>query len=139
MMIQLDKKIEKLLQRVSKPGRYIGGEIGQIQKDKSEVRARFAFCFPDTYEIGMSNLGVRILYGALNAEPEVWCERCYAPWTDMEEEMRRAEVPLYALESGDPLSMFDFIGFTLQYELCYTNVLNMLSLGGVLSACGFLA
>ena len=131
MMIQLDKKIEKLLQRVSKPGRYIGGEIGQIQKDKSEVRARFAFCFPDTYEIGMSNLGVRILYGALNAEPEVWCERCYAPWTDMEEEMRRAEVPLYALESGDPLSMFDFIGFTLQYELCYTNVLNMLSLGGV--------
>lgn len=130
-MKQTDRKMEKILQRVSKPGRYTGGEIGQTLKDKAEVRARFAFCFPDTYEIGMSNLGVRILYGALNAEPEVWCERCYAPWTDMEQELRRAKIPLYALESGDPLGAFDFIGFTLQYELCYTNVLNMLSLGGI--------
>ncbi len=92
---------------------------------------RFAFCFPDNYEIGMSNLGIRILYGVLNNEENVWCERAYAPWPDMEEKMREYGIPLYAHESGDPLSDFDIVGFTLQYELCYTNVLNMLELGGI--------
>ncbi len=122
---------ERVLKRVSKPGRYTGGEYGQIIKDKAQVKARFAFCFPDTYEIGMSNLGVRILYGAINAHPELWCERAYAPWVDMEEQLRKYQIPLYALESGDALSDFDFVGFTLQYELCYSNVVNMLDLAGI--------
>ena len=122
---------ERLLKRVEKPGRYTGGEFGQIIKDKSSVKARFAFCFPDTYEIGMSNLGVRILYGSINSFDDFWCERVYAPWTDMEAEMRKYKIPLYAHESGDALSDFDFVGFTLQYELCYTNVVNMLELGGI--------
>lgn len=120
-----------LLKSVSKPGRYTGGEFGQTLKDKAEVRARFAFCFPDTYEIGMSNLGIRILYHVLNSEPDIWCERAYAPWIDMEQKMRENHLPLCAHESGDPLSDFDFVGFTLQYELCYTNILNVLELGGV--------
>lgn len=122
---------ERLLKRVEKPGRYTGGEFGQIIKDKNNIKARFAFCFPDTYEIGMSNLGVRILYGSINSYDDFWCERVYAPWTDMEFEMRKYGIPLYAHESGDALSDFDFVGFTLQYELCYTNVLNMLDLGGI--------
>ena len=122
---------ERLLKRVEKPGRYTGGEFGQIIKDKSSVKARFAFCFPDTYEISMSNLGVRILYGSINSFDDFWCERVYAPWTDMEAEMRKYKIPLYAHESGDALSDFDFVGFTLQYELCYTNVVNMLELGGI--------
>lgn len=122
---------ERLLKRVEKPGRYTGGEFGQVIKDKSSVKARFAFCFPDTYEIGMSNLGVRILYGSINSFDDFWCERAYAPWTDMEAEMRKYRIPLYAHESGDALSDFDFVGFTLQYELCYTNVVNMLELGGI--------
>ncbi len=122
---------ERLLKRVEKPGRYTGGEFGQIIKNKSDVRARFAFCFPDTYEIGMSNLGIRILYGAINAHPDLWCERTYTPWGDMEEQLRKYNIPLYAHESGDALSEFDFVGFTLQYELCYTNVLNTLSLAGI--------
>ncbi len=120
-----------ILKSVAKPGRYAGGEYGQILKDKSAVKARFAFCFPDTYEIGMSNLGVRLLYGALNAHEDIWCERVYTPWVDMQEEMRRHDLPLTALESGDPLSAFDFVGFTLQYEMSYTNVLNMLSLAHI--------
>ncbi|MBE6563704.1 MAG: TIGR03960 family B12-binding radical SAM protein [Ruminococcaceae bacterium] len=117
--------------KVAKPGRYTGGEYGQVVKDKAKVKARFAFCFPDTYEIGMSNLGVRILYTALNAHEDIWCERVYAPWTDMEAIMREKGLPLYALESGDELKAFDFVAFTLQYELCYTNVLNMLDLAGI--------
>lgn len=120
-----------ILKGVEKPGRYIGGEWGQTLKDKDKVKARIAFCFPDTYEIGMSNLGVRILYGVLNKEPDVWCERSYAPWPDMEERMRENNIPLYAFESGDPISEFDIVAFTLQYELCYSNVLNMLELGGI--------
>ncbi len=131
MKINPKKAAERLLARVEKPGRYTGGEFGQTVKDKEKVKARFAFCFPDTYEIGMSNLGVRILYGAINEVEDFWCERCYAPWTDMEAELRRYNIPLYAHESGDALSDFDFVGFTLQYELCYTNVLNMLELGGI--------
>ena len=124
-------KKEQILKNVLKPGRYIGGEFGQTVKDKNAVSCRFAFCFPDSYEIGMSNLGVRILYSALNAEPRVYCERCYAPWVDMEEQMRQYHVPLFTHETGDPLSDFDIVGFTLQYELCYSNVLNMLELGGI--------
>lgn len=120
-----------LLKSVSKPGRYTGGEYGQIIKDKSKIKVRFAFCFPDTYEIGMSNLGMRILYGVLNRSEDIWCERVFAPWKDMEAKLRENNLPLTALESGDPLKEFDFIGFTLQYELCYTNVLNMLELAGL--------
>ena len=120
-----------ILKSVSKPGRYAGGEYGQILKDKKNVKARFAFCFPDTYEIGMSNLGVRLLYGALNAHDDIWCERVYDPWTDMQEKMKEHDLPLTALESGDPLDCFDFVGFTLQYEMSYTNVLNMLDLAKI--------
>ncbi|MBE6589694.1 MAG: TIGR03960 family B12-binding radical SAM protein [Ruminococcaceae bacterium] len=120
-----------ILKSVSKPGRYAGGEFGQIIKDASSVKARFAFCFPDTYEIGMSNLGMRLLYASLNEHPDIWCERAYDPWTDMQEEMKKHGLPLTALESGDPLSIFDFVGFTLQYEMSYTNVLNMLSLAHI--------
>jgi len=122
---------ESLLKKVEKPGRYVGGEWGQIIKDKNEVDVRFAFCFPDTYEIGMSNLGVRILYDIMNKMDGVWCERAYAPWTDMEELMRENNIPLWAVESGDALSEFDIVGFTLQYEMCYTTVLNMLSLAKI--------
>ena len=127
----MDHKLEKILARVQKPGRYVGGEYKAVQKDKTEVDCRFAFCFPDTYEIGMSNLGMRILYGVLNDMPGVWCERVFAPWGDMEEEMRKEGLPLYALESGDPVKDFDIIGFSLGYEMAYTNVLNMLDLAGL--------
>ena len=127
----MNKQISTILKSVSKPGRYSGGEYGQIIKDKSKIKARFAFCFPDTYEIGMSNLGMRILYGVLNQEQDVWCERVYNPWMDMQEKMREHGLPLCACESGDPISEFDMIGFTLQYEMSYTNVLNMLSLAGL--------
>ena len=124
-------KVEKLLLKVQKPGRYVGGELGEVIKDKREVDVRFAFCFPDTYEIGMSHLGIKILYSLFNEKPYIWCERVFAPWIDMEEEMRAHDIPLWALESGDPLSDFDFIGFTLQYELSYSNLLNMLELGNI--------
>lgn len=127
----MDHKLEKILARVQKPGRYVGGEYKAVQKDKAEVDCRFAFCFPDTYEIGMSNLGMRILYGVMNNMPGVWCERVFAPWGDMEEEMRKEGLPLYALESGDPVKAFDIIGFSLGYEMAYTNVLNMLDLAGL--------
>lgn len=123
--------LENILTKVMKPGRYIGGEYGQTLKDKAKVKTRFAFCFPDSYEIGMSNLGIRILYGVLNNIEDVWCERVYAPWEDMEEEMRKNNIPLWAVESGDELLNFDFVGFTLQYELCYSNVLNMLDLANI--------
>ena len=122
---------DKILRSVTKPGRYIGGEFGEILKDKNAVKCRFAFAFPDTYEIGMSNLGVRILYGVLNREEDIWCERCYSPWVDMEEQLRTHNLPMWAHESGDPLKDFDFLGFTLQYEMCYTNVVNLLDLAQV--------
>ena len=124
----MNDQISTILKSVSKPGRYSGGEYGQIIKDKEKVKARFAFCFPDTYEIGMSNLGMRILYGVLNREEDVWCERVYDPWLDMQEKMVEHDISLTACESGDPISEFDMIGFTLQYEMSYTNVLNMLKL-----------
>ena len=127
----MDPKLERILLNVQKPARYTGGEYNAIIKDKKDVDTRFAFCFPDTYEIGMSNLGMRILYGVMNGMDGVWCERCFAPWGDMEEEMRKAELPLWALESGDPIGTFDFIGFSLGYEMAYTNVLNMLDLAHV--------
>ena len=125
------QKISGILKAVSKPGRYTGGEYGQILKDKENVSVRFAFCFPDTYEIGMSNLGVRILYEALNRVPNVWCERVYAPWLDMDEAMRTHGIPLTAHESGDALADFDIVAFTLQYELCYTTALHMLKIAGI--------
>lgn len=127
----MNKKVESVLKKVLKPGRYVGGEYNQVIKDKKNIKARFAFCFPDSYEIGMSNLGVRILYGVLNTQEDIWCERVYAPWVDMEQQMRDNDILLYALESGDPIREFDIIGFTLQYELSYSNVLNMLELAGI--------
>lgn len=127
----MDKRLRRILPKVQKPARYTGGEYNQIIKDRANVDIRMALCFPDTYEIGMSNLGVRILYGALNEMDGVWCERVYAPWGDMENEMRTAGIPLWALESGDPLSDFDVIGFSIGYEMAYTNVLNMLDLAGI--------
>lgn len=123
--------LERILPRVQKPARYTGGEYNQTVKDKASVDTRVALCFPDTYEIGMSNLGLRILYGALNQMKGVWCERAFAPWDDMEREMRAAGLPLYGLESGDGLGSFDVIGFSLGYEMAYTNVLNMLDLAGL--------
>ena len=127
----MDHGIEKLLAKVQKPGRYVGGEQNSVVKDKEKVKTRFAFCFPDTYEIGMSHLGMKILYGLFNQREDIWCERVFAPWLDMEALMRENGLRLYGLESGDPLCDFDFVGFTLQYELSFTNVLNMLELGGV--------
>lgn len=127
----IDAKLERILLRVQKPARYTGGEYNEIIKDKATVDVRFAMCFPDTYEIGMSNLGLRILYGSMNQAEGVWCERAFAPWGDMEEEMRKEHIPLYALESGDSLKEFDFVGFSLGYEMAYTNVLNMLDLAHI--------
>lgn len=126
-----DQEFERLLLSVQKPGRYSGGEINSVIKDKEKVDVRFAFCFPDTYEIGMSHLGMKILYSQFNSREDIWCERVFAPWPDFEEAMRKNNIPLFALESRDSIKDFDFIGFTLQYEMCYTNVLNMLDLAGL--------
>ncbi len=123
--------INRILPKVQKPARYTGGEYNEIIKDKSQVEIRVAFCFPDTYEIGMSNLGMRILYGIMNNMEGVWCERMFAPWGDMEEEMRKANLPLWALESHDPMEDFDLIAFSIGYEMAYSNVLNMLELGRI--------
>lgn len=125
------KDIEKHLLKVQKPGRYTGGEHGSVVKNKSDVDIRFAFCFPDVYEIGMSHLGIKLLYSLYNSYNDVWCERVFAPWSDMEQVMRENSIPLYALESGDAINEFDFVGFTLQYEMSYSNILNMLELGGI--------
>lgn len=127
----MNDTIRACLEHVRKPARYTGGEYNAVYKDKSQVDLRFAFCFPDIYEIGMSHLGSKILYGLLNSMEGVWCERAYAPFLDMEEQMRMRGQPLYALESGDPVGAFDILGFTLQYEMNYTGVLNMLDLAGV--------
>lgn len=125
------KEIEKFLLGVQKPGRYTGGELNSIVKDKPKIDIRYAFCFPDTYEIGMSHLGMKILYSLVNARDDAWCERVFAPDVDMEQVMRDNGIPLYALESGEAIKDFDLIGFTMQYELSYTNVLNMLDLAGL--------
>ncbi len=127
----IKKEVEKILQYVQKPARYVGGELNSVVKNPNEIDLRYAFCFPDIYEIGMSHLGMKILYGLVNEREDSWCERVFAPDVDMEEQMRKNNVPLFALESGDYIKDFDVIGFTLMYELCYTNVLNMLDLAGV--------
>ena len=127
----MNRTLEHILPRVQKPARYTGGEYNAVVKDRRAVDVRYALCFPDTYEIGMSNLGVRILYGLMNEMDGVWCERVFAPWGDMEAEMRRAGIPLYALESGDPVSEFDVVAFSLGYEMAYPAVLNMLDLAGI--------
>ena len=125
------EKYAPLLEKVAKPGRYVGGEYSSEIPDPEKAELRFCFCFPDTYEIGMSNLGMKILSGVLNKTGFVSCERCYMPWPDMREQLLEYGYPLYALESGDPLNKFDIVAFTLQYELCYTNVVQMLGLGGI--------
>lgn len=129
--MQKNENISGILKSVSKPGRYIGGEYNSIMKDKQDVKCRFAFAFPDSYEIGMSNLGVRILYDVLNKESDIWCERVYAPWPDMIEKMEQYGIPLTAVESGDAVKDFDLVGFSLQYELCYTTALKMLKLAQI--------
>ena len=123
--------LQRILPTVQKPARYSGGEYNEIKKDLNDVRVRVAFCFPDTYEIGMSNLGMRILYGVMNQMNGVWCERVFAPWGDMEDAMRKHGLPLWALESQSPVKDFDMIAFTIGYEMAYSNILNMLNLAGV--------
>ncbi len=123
--------LDDLLLQVQKPARYSGGELNSVVKDPSSVDVRFAFCFPDLYEVGMSHLGMKILYGQFNERADIWCERVFAPDRDMEALMRENNIRLFGLESRDPIDGFDFIGFTLQYEMCYTTVLNMLDLAGV--------
>ena len=127
----MDNRLKRILPRVQKPSRYTGGEYNQIIKDKEAVDLRVAFCFPDTYEIGMSNLGMSILYHTMNSLDFVWCERVFAPWGDMYEEMKKAGMPLYALESGDPVSEFDVVAFSIGYEMAYTTVLDMLDMSGI--------
>ncbi len=127
----LKNKIESILPLVQKPARYTGGELNSVFKNKEDVDIRFAFCFPDTYEIGMSHLGMKILYSLINSRDNFWCERVFAPDTDMEAVMRERDIPLFGLESRDALTDFDVVGFTLQYELSYTNVLNMLNLARI--------
>ncbi len=129
--IMINKQIEPYLLKLKKPGRYVGGEINSVYKNKEDVDVRFAFCFPDTYEIGMSHLGMKILYSQFNEVPYIWCERVFAPWLDAEKIMQEKNIPLWGLESGEPITDFEFIGFTLQYELSYTNILQMLKLANI--------
>ena len=127
----MDKRLERILPRVQKPARYVGGEYNAVKKDPAQVDTRIAFCFPDTYEIGMSNLGMRILYGVMNNMEGVWCQRVFAPWGDMEEEMRRAGMPLFALESGEAITDFDIVAFSVGYEMAFPAILNMLDLANI--------
>lgn len=122
---------DDILLNIEKPVRYIGGEVNSVMKDKSEVDIRFAMCFPDVYEIGMSHLGIQILYDMFNRREDVWCERVYSPWTDLDKVMREQHIPLFALESQDPIKTFDFLGITIQYEMCYTNILQVLELSQI--------
>ena len=126
-----DYTLEKILRSVQKPGRYVGSENGAIIKNKQDVKLRFAFCFPDTYEIGMSHLGMKILYYIMNRREDIWCERVFAPWFDMRDEMKKNDMPLFSLESKSPLTEFDIVGFTLQYEMSFTNILYMLDMSGI--------
>lgn len=128
MTVKID---DKILMSVEKPSRYTGKEWNSVIKNPADVKIRFAFCFPDTYEVGMSNLGMKILYHLLNERKDTYCERVFAPWTDMEDKMRQNGIPLYAIETGDALTCFDFIGFTLQYEMSYSNVINLINLAGL--------
>ena len=122
---------DKILLKVDKAARYIGGEVNSVMKDKNEVDIRFAMCFPDVYEIGMSNLGMMILYNMFNQREDVWCERLFSPWPDLDKVMREQNIPLFALESQEPIRDFDFLGITLGYEMCYTNILQVLDLSGI--------
>ena len=131
MEMHMDKRLERILPKVQKPARYTGGEYNQIIKNKDDVELRLAFCFPDIYEIGMSNLGMGILYSTMNELPYVWCERVYAPWGDMYEQMKQNNIPLYALESGDPISEHDVLAFSIGYEMAYSTVLDMIDMAGL--------
>ena len=122
---------DEILLTVDKPARYIGNEVNSVKKDPNEVDIRFAMCFPDVYEIGMSHLGIQILYDMFNRRDDVYCERVYAPWTDLDAIMREQKIPLFALESQDPIKEFDFLGITIQYEMCYTNILQILDLSQI--------
>ena len=122
---------EEILLKVEKPARYIGNEVNSVVKDKAAVAVRFAMCFPDVYEIGMSHLGIQILYSLLNSWEDVWCERVYSPWVDLDRIMREEKIPLFALESQEPVKEMDFLGITLQYEMCYTNILQILDLAQI--------
>ncbi len=122
---------DEILLSIEKPARYIGGEINSVTKDRDQVEIRFAMCFPDVYEIGMSHLGIQILYDMFNRREDVWCERVYSPWVDLDRLMREKQIPLFALESQDPIREFDFLGITIQYEMCYTNILQVLDLSGI--------
>ncbi|MCD8097679.1 MAG: TIGR03960 family B12-binding radical SAM protein [Lachnospiraceae bacterium] len=122
---------DEILMSVEKPARYIGGEVNAVMKDKERVDIRFAMCFPDVYEIGMSHLGIQILYDMFNRRDDIWCERVYSPWNDLDQVMRERKIPLFALESQDPVKDFDFLGITIQYEMCYTNILQILDLSGI--------
>lgn len=127
----MDKRLERILPKVQKPARYTGGEYNQIIKNKDDIELRLAFCFPDIYEIGMSNLGMGILYSTMNELPYVWCERVFAPWGDMYEQMKQHNIPLYALESGDPISEHDVLAFSIGYEMAYSTVLDMIDMAGL--------
>ena len=122
---------DEILLKIEKPARYIGNEVNSVMKDPEKVSIRFAMCFPDVYEIGMSHLGIQILYDMFNRRDDVWCERVYSPWTDLDQIMREQKIPLFALESQDPIKDFDFLGITIQYEMCYTNILQILDLSGI--------
>lgn len=122
---------DEILLKIEKPARYIGNEVNSVMKDKSEVDVRFAMCFPDVYEIGMSHLGIQILYDMFNQREDVWCERVYSPWMDLHKIMKEEQIPLFALESQDPIREFDFLGITIQYEMCYTNILQILDLSRI--------
>ncbi|NLG25359.1 MAG: B12-binding domain-containing radical SAM protein, partial [Clostridiales bacterium] len=127
----LSEQIDALMMRVLKPVRYVGGEFGSIMKEPDEVSVRYAFLFPDTYEVGMSHLGMKILYHIINRRADAWCERVFSPWVDMEALMREKGIPLFSLESRTPVKDFDLLGITLQYEMSYTNILSALSLAGM--------
>ena len=122
---------DDILLNIEKPARYIGHEVNSVVKDKNAVEIRFAMCFPEVYEVGMSHLGIQILYDMFNRREDTWCERVYSPWIDLDKIMREKHIPLFALESQDPVKNFDFLGITLQFEMCYTNVLQVLDLSGI--------
>ena len=122
---------DEILMKIEKPARYIGGEVNSVYKDKESVDIRFAMCFPDVYEIGMSHLGMKILYDMFNRRDDVWCERVFSPWIDLDKMMKEEKIPLFALESQEPVRDFDFLGITIQYEMCYTNILQILELSGI--------
>ena len=122
---------DEILMEIEKPARYIGNEVNMVKKNLNDVDIRFCMCFPDVYEIGMSHLGIQILYDMFNRMDGVYCERVYSPWPDLDKIMREKHIPLFALETQDPIKNFDFLGITLQYEMCYTNVLQILDLSGI--------